>query len=156
MLNSPAYHVIYDGNCNLCVAFTQLLVEFDRGHQFSYTPMQNLDALGEWGITTEDCDLGMILIKNNDPTLRWQGSEAAEEIARLLPIGDVFVEMYRAIPGMKTLGDRLYEQVRNNRYVWFGSRNQTYYVQSPCDDCERGENSGEMTTSATFRRKPSA
>lgn len=130
MVTSPAYHIIYDGNCNLCVTFTQLLQEFDHTGQFSYTPMQEQSVLAHWGITPQDCELGMILIKNNDPTQRWQGSDAAEEVARLLPLGDVFVEMYRAIPGVKTLGDRLYSQVRDNRYVWFGARSKTYYANA--------------------------
>lgn len=132
MVTSPAYHIIYDGNCNLCVTFVQLLEEFDRVGQFSYTPMQEQVVLSHWGITPQDCELGMILIKNHDPRQRWQGSDAAEEVARLLPLGSAFVEMYRAIPGMKTLGDRLYSKVRDNRYVWFGGRTQTYRVTG-CD-----------------------
>jgi len=35
------YHVIYDGNCNLCVNLVQLLESFDQGKSFVYTPMQN-------------------------------------------------------------------------------------------------------------------
>jgi predicted DCC family thiol-disulfide oxidoreductase YuxK len=32
------YQVIYDGNCNLCVTFTQLLERFDQGKLFDYIP----------------------------------------------------------------------------------------------------------------------
>ena len=35
-----SYYVIYDGNCNLCVTFTQLLETFDQGQRFQYIPMQ--------------------------------------------------------------------------------------------------------------------
>jgi predicted DCC family thiol-disulfide oxidoreductase YuxK len=66
--------------------------------------------------------MGMILIDGNTPERRWQGSDAAEEIGRILPGGEVFVAAYRAMPGMKWMGDRVYEQVRDNRYTLFGKR----------------------------------
>lgn len=125
------YHVVYDGNCNLCVTFTKLLAQFDRGQLFDYIPMQDIATLEQFGITEQDCYLGMILINANQPEKRWQGSNAAEEIARLLPLGDAFVAAYRNIPGMKWLGDKTYEQVRDNRYSWFGQTENTYYSDYP-------------------------
>lgn len=116
------YHVIFDGKCNLCTNFAQLLQQFDRGNLFAYIPMQDGTTLAQWDITPQDCTAGMILIDAQQPTRRWQGSAAAEEIARLLPLGSPFVNAYRAIPGLKWLGDRSYEQIRDNRYQWFGVR----------------------------------
>ena len=108
------YYVIYDGNCNLCVTFTQLLEQFDQGKIFSYIPMQNESVLAQFHITSQDCKMGMILIDANQPNRRWQGSDAAEEIANLLPLGKAFIAAYRALPGMKNLGDKAYEQIRDN------------------------------------------
>ena len=125
------YHVIYDGNCNLCTTFTQILEKFDRGQLFDYLPMQDENALQQFGITSEDCQMGMILIDAQNKERRWQGSEAAEEIARILPMGAGFVEAYRGIPGMKWIGDRAYEQMRDNRYQWFGKRDSTYHSAYP-------------------------
>ncbi|MGD2181667.1 thiol-disulfide oxidoreductase DCC family protein [Lusitaniella coriacea] len=122
------YRVIYDGNCNLCVTFTQLLQQFDGGKQFVYIPMQDSETLQQWGITPQDCEMGMILLNNQTPPKKWQGSDAAEEIARLLPMGQLFIDTYRAIPGMKWMGDRAYEQIRDNRYNWFGRRFSTYHA----------------------------
>ena len=116
------YQVVYDNKCNLCSTFARVLKQFDREQIFSYIPMQDESALARYGITTKDCEAGMILIDTDKPE-RWQGSEAAEEIARLLPLGEAFIAAYRAIPGMKWLGDRSYEQIRDNRYEWFGERN---------------------------------
>lgn len=45
----------------------------------------------------------------------------------LLPNGQLFINTYRAIPGLKWLGDNSYLQIRDNRYKWFGSREKTYY-----------------------------
>ncbi|MDJ0680385.1 MAG: DCC1-like thiol-disulfide oxidoreductase family protein [Xenococcaceae cyanobacterium MO_167.B52] len=125
------YHVIYDGNCNLCVTFTQLLEKFDQGNIFSYIPMQNESVLAEFGITSEDCNMGMILIDGNQTDRRWQGSNAAEEIANLLPLGNIFITAYRALPGIKDIGDQAYEQIRDNRYNWFGKRENTYNSAYP-------------------------
>ena len=116
------YQVVYDAKCNLCSNFTQLLKQYDRGKIFDYIPMQDESTLAGYGIMPTDCEAGMILIDREQPERRWQGSEAAEEIARLLPLGEMFVAAYRAIPGMKWLGDRSYEQIRDHRYEWFGEK----------------------------------
>jgi predicted DCC family thiol-disulfide oxidoreductase YuxK len=125
------YHVIYDGNCNLCVTLVQLLENLDKGQLFDYIPMQDEEALTAFGVTSQDCEMGMILIDATSPKRRWQGSDAAEEIGRLLPAGDVFVSAYRAIPGVKWMGDRIYEQVRDNRYSLFGKRSSIYKSAYP-------------------------
>lgn len=80
--------------------------------------------------------MGMILIDANNPARRWQGSDAAEEIANLLPMGEGAIAFYRSLPGVKWLGDRAYEQIRDNRYPWFGKRSSTYRSNYPfgCSD----------------------
>jgi predicted DCC family thiol-disulfide oxidoreductase YuxK len=133
------YHVIYDGNCHLCVTFTQLLETFDRGYLFDYTPMQDEVTLRRFGLNADVCKMGMILLDGNNLELRWQGSDAAEEIVRLLPMGEVFIAAYRALPGAKWFGDRTYEQVRDNRYEWFGKRDSTYHSTYPIGCSVDGE-----------------
>ncbi|MBF2017470.1 MAG: DUF393 domain-containing protein [Rivularia sp. T60_A2020_040] len=127
------YQVIYDGNCNLCVTLVQILENLDRGKIFNYIPMQDEQALQKWNITSTDCELGMILIDQDAPETRWQGSAAAEEIGRLLPGGSVFVDAYRTLPGLKWTGDRFYEQIRDHRYTIFGKRDRTY-KSTYCND----------------------
>ena len=127
------YFVIYDGNCNLCVTLVQLLETLDRGERFEYIPMQAEDVLSGYEITPQGCELGMILMDPQSPERRWQGSEAAEEIGRLLPTGEVFVWVYRILPGLKWVGDRFYEQIRDRRYDWFGRRSSTYISLYPAN-----------------------
>ncbi|ARV60805.1 thiol-disulfide oxidoreductase [Nostocales cyanobacterium HT-58-2] len=129
-----SYLVIYDGNCNLCVTLVQMLETLDQGQLFRYVPMQDEPTLEQWGITSQDCELGMILIDADAPERRFQGSAAAEEIGRLLPLGSVFVDAYRALPGIKWTGDRFYEQIRDNRYTLFGKRSNTYKSVYCVDD----------------------
>jgi predicted DCC family thiol-disulfide oxidoreductase YuxK len=120
------YAVIYDGLCNLCVNLVKTLEQIDGGNRFSYVPMQDSNRLSQWQITVGDCEMGMILIDLQVPAKRWQGSAAAEEIAKLLPLGGLAVGFYQNIPGLKFLGDRTYIQVRDNRYQLFGQRDQIY------------------------------
>lgn len=126
-----SYYVIYDGNCNLCVSLVQVLESLDKGDLFRYSPMQDLATLSQFNITSQDCEMGMILIDADAPERRWQGSDAAEEIGRLLPVGNGFVAAYRALPGVKWVGDRIYEQMRDNRYTIFGKRAATYHTAYP-------------------------
>jgi len=134
-----SYYVIYDGNCNLCVTLVKVLENLDQGNLFTYLPMQDEQTLSKLGITAADCELGMILVDAEAPNRRWQGSEAAEEIGNLLPLGSLFVSAYRALPGVKWSGDRIYEQVRDNRYALFGKRDETYLPHYPAcvsDECK--------------------
>ncbi|MGB3291562.1 MAG: DCC1-like thiol-disulfide oxidoreductase family protein [Phormidesmis sp.] len=132
------YAVIYDGKCNLCVTLVQLLEKLDQGQRFSYIPMQDQARLDRFDVTAADCEMGMLLIEletAGDAGRRWQGSDAAEEIGRLLPMGEVFVQAYRAMPGVKSSGDRTYEFIRDNRYSLFGKRDATYHPNYPlCTD----------------------
>ncbi|MEM9003043.1 MAG: DCC1-like thiol-disulfide oxidoreductase family protein [Cyanobacteria bacterium P01_F01_bin.86] len=131
------YAVIYDGNCNLCVTLVRFLEQFDQGQQFVYVPMQDEATLTQWGITSQDCEQGMILLDQAHPDRRWQGSDAAEEIGRLLPAGNTFVQMYRALPGIKSAGDRVYAFIRDNRYSLFGKRDRIY--ESSYSACENDQ-----------------
>ena len=126
-----SYTVIYDGNCNLCTTLVQLLEKLDGGERFRYVPMQDEGVLQGYNVTPKSCELGMILIDETDGDRRWQGSDAAEEIGKLLPGGEIFVNAYRSLPGMKSTGDRVYEAVRDNRYDWFGQRDRTYRSPHP-------------------------
>ncbi|TAE57079.1 MAG: DUF393 domain-containing protein [Nostocales cyanobacterium] len=128
------YYIIYDGECNLCVNAVRLLESLDQGKIFSYVPMQDTKTLTKWGITAQDCEQGMILTDENF-SQRWQGSDAIEEVGRLLPTTG-FVDIYRSLPGMKWLGDRFYEQIRDHRYSLFGKRElyqSVYCVDGACN-----------------------
>jgi predicted DCC family thiol-disulfide oxidoreductase YuxK len=125
------YYVIYDGDCNLCVSLVQILEQLDRGKKFIYTPMQDKATLTQLKITPSDCEKGMILINASKPQKRWQGSDAAEEIGKLLPTGNLFVDFYRGLPGIKNIGDNFYAFIRDNRYSLFGKRKHTYQSDYP-------------------------
>ena len=146
------YAVIYDGNCNLCVTLVKFLEQIadskgsEGSARFGYVPMQDEVALKRLGVSAEDCEMGMLLIEltaaGEATDRRWQGSDAAEEIGRLLPMGGAFVQAYRSMPGAKAAGDRTYTFVRDNRYQLFGKRDRTYRSQQPIiwPDCDQPQN----------------
>lgn len=128
------HYIIYDGQCNLCVNAVRFLENIDKGKLFNYVPMQDEKTLTQWGITSQQCQQGMILI-NHDFSQMWQGSNAIEEIGKLLPT-NTFVDIYRGLPGMKWLGDKFYEQIRDNRYTLFGkcdTYKSIYCVDGSCN-----------------------
>lgn len=129
------YCVIYDGHCNLCVNLVRVLEAVDQGQRFQYVPMQDEAALTPFGLTPADGEAGMILIDLAQPTRRWQGSEAAEEIGRQMPLLQGLVPAYRALPGAKPTGDRVYAYIRDHRYQLFGQRADRYQPAYPhrCD-----------------------
>lgn len=128
------YYVVYDGCCNLCTTLVQRLEHIDQGRTFQYVPMQDEARLYTWGISPDQCEQGMILLQADDPGQRWQGSAAAEEIGRLLPAVQPLVDIYRQLPGLKWMGDRAYEVIRDHRYTLFGRRAQVYQPAYPiCD-----------------------
>ena len=122
---TPPYLLIYDGDCNLCSNLVAALAALDRRQRFCYAPMQDQATRDRYGISVADCELGMLAIDRARPERRWQGSNAAEFISEQLPLGAPIVATYRALPGLKPLGDRVYEQVRDHRHAWFGRRDQT-------------------------------
>lgn len=129
------YCVIYDGHCNLCVNLVRVLEAVDQGQRFQYVPMQDEAALTPFGLTPADGEAGMILIDLAQPTRRWQGSEAAEEIGRQMPLLQGLVAAYRALPGAKPTGDRVYAYIRDHRYQLFGQRADRYQPAYPhCRD----------------------
>ena len=132
------YYVIYDGNCNLCVNLVKFLENLDQGKIFSYAPMQDTETLSSLDLTIDDCQKGMILVSTYQPQQKWQGSDAAEEIGKLLPTGELFINFYRALPGLKTMGDNFYSYIRDNRYDLFGQRDRTYVSSYPIE-CETNQ-----------------
>ncbi len=123
--------IVYDGHCNLCVSLVQVLERLEQGQLFRYVPMQDIETLAQWQITPQDCEAGMIVLEADAPVHRWQGSAAAEKIATLLPAGAALIAAYRSLPGLKWLGDRTYEQVRDHRYQWFGQYPELYQSAYP-------------------------
>ncbi len=142
------YLVIYDGNCNLCSTLVQQLERWEKGQLFRYAPMQDQEALRRYSLSSKDCDRGMIVIDLQNPNERWQGADAAEKIALLLPAARPFIQLYLSIPGLKAFGDAAYGQIRDHRYDWFGKRSKTYWSSMAADTSVDPEELSAIATAA--------
>ncbi len=122
--------IIYDGNCNLCTTFVQLLENTDRGKTFVFLPMQQTETLAQLGIHPAEMEKGVMLLEGGN---KYQGMVAIERIGELLSGFQQLVQLYNQIPGVKPLGKAGYEWVKDHRYQLFGQR-QTYQSVYPfCD-----------------------
>ena len=66
------YKVIYDGNCHLCVTLVQLLENLDRGQNFEYISMQDLEELNRFGITVGDCEMAAPEEGHERQVVKWR------------------------------------------------------------------------------------
>ncbi|MDY7023399.1 MAG: DCC1-like thiol-disulfide oxidoreductase family protein [Cyanobacteriota bacterium] len=109
-----SYYLIHDPNCPTCGPFIQLLQSYDRGQLFTCISLENQERLAEFGLTLEECkQKGLILINTNNLSQRWYGSEAIEEVVNVLPMGQLLIATYRAMPGAKPIGDRVYVTLKD-------------------------------------------
>lgn len=113
--------LIFDGVCNLCEWLVIFVVKRDRRGRFKFVAAQSelgrllqqqseVDAIGN---TT------MILLKNGKVFTK---SDAAIEIAKDLDGLWRLLAAFGVIP--KALRDLIYGWIGNNRYKWFGYKNQ--------------------------------
>lgn len=109
-----SYYLIHDPNCPTCGPFIQLLQSLDGGKLFTCISLENSERLRDFELTVEECkQKGLILISADEPFKRWYGSEAIEEIINVLPMGYLLIATYRAMPGAKPIGDRVYVTLKN-------------------------------------------
>ena len=111
--------IIFDGVCNLCNASVQFIINRDKKRVFKFLPLQS-ERTGEifkqFNIDFENLDT-IILIKNKKVFVR---SDAALEIANALDYPWKIFYFLIFIP--KFIRDRIYNIIANNRYDWFGKR----------------------------------
>lgn len=113
--------VLFDGVCNLCNGFVQFIVPRDSDRQFHFASLQSdvgQELLEEHGLPTDELK-SMVLIKGDDCYVK---SEAAIRIAAQLGGVYALLSPFRFVP--RSIRDRVYEFVANNRYRWFGKKDQ--------------------------------
>ena len=109
-----SYYLIHDPNCPTCGPFIQLLQSLDRGRLFICISLEDSERLRDFQLTAEDAkQKGLILIDADETFRRWYGSEAIEEIITVFPMGYLLISTYRAMPGAKPIGDRVYVTLKD-------------------------------------------
>ncbi|RIJ48209.1 DUF393 domain-containing protein [Maribellus luteus] len=118
--------ILFDGVCNLCNYSVDFVLKRDRQKQFYYVSLQSEEGkkLVEHYRISLDTD-SVILIRN---TKVFTESEAAIEIARMLPVPWKWLSILRFLP--RGWRDGLYRWVARNRYRWFGKRENCRIIQN--------------------------
>jgi predicted DCC family thiol-disulfide oxidoreductase YuxK len=123
--------IIFDGVCNLCEYSIQCIVKNDRQGKFKF-----LSAQSEKGKNFQEaCGVDtlqhgtVILLKNDQVFVK---SDAVLEIAKDLDGLWRFLHVLKYIP--KPLRDFLYSTISNNRYRWFGQKNECLLPDSSIKD----------------------
>jgi predicted DCC family thiol-disulfide oxidoreductase YuxK len=113
--------LIFDGVCNLCEWLVIFIVKRDKEAKFRFVPAQS--ELGQQIQQRNGVDAvrnsTMILLKDGQIFTR---SDAAIEIAKDLDSPWTLLRVLAIFP--KSLRDSVYTWIGNNRYKWFGFKNQ--------------------------------
>ncbi|MCQ4333294.1 thiol-disulfide oxidoreductase DCC family protein [Natronomonas sp. F2-12] len=113
--------VLFDGVCNLCVGSLPWLLRMDRQDRLRFGTLQSEAAselLRQSGLSG-DYDESMVVIEGDRA---YTESDAVVRIAWLLGFPWALGSVASIVP--KTIRDRAYRFLANNRYDWFGKRGQ--------------------------------
>lgn len=113
--------VYFDGVCNLCNGAVNFLIDHDRNKKLKFASLQSEageEVLRRFGLPLGEYD-SFILLKNGQ---LFQKSDAVLEVVRLLGSGWSLLYGFKIIPPF--FRDWIYTQVAQNRYRWFGKRNE--------------------------------
>lgn len=121
--------VLFDGVCNLCSGSVKFIIKRDPKGIFKFSPLQSQfgqQTLQDLGLPSDNLQT-FILIDGGNYYLR---SDAALKVARRL--SGVWPLLYVFIIVPRTLRDWVYGFVAQNRYKWFGKKEECM-IPSPED-----------------------
>jgi predicted DCC family thiol-disulfide oxidoreductase YuxK len=120
--------IFFDGECNLCNGFVNLLLDIDRHQLFKFAPLQGETAARLLPPLSSDRSQWSIFYLEGDNL--YSQSDAAIEIAQSLGGFWSLLTIGRLVP--PTIRDRAYRSIASNRYLWFG-RLDTCRLPNPAD-----------------------
>lgn len=124
-LSNPV--VLFDGVCNLCSSVVKFTISRDPDGIFRFASLQSEAArffLNKFGLSTEDFD-SFVLIERDKHFLR---STAVLRLCKRLK--GLWPLLYLLIIIPRPLRDFVYNIVAENRYKWFGKKEECF-VPSP-------------------------
>lgn len=110
--------VLFDGVCNLCNGTVDFILKRDRKKQFRFVALQSEtgEIIRKKFSIPEEID-SVVLIHEGEV---FYESEAALEIARLLPAPWKWAEVFKVLP--RLWRNAVYKWIARNRYRWFGKK----------------------------------
>ena len=113
--------VLFDGVCNLCNGLVAFLISRDPDGRLQFAALQSdagQELLARHGLPTEGFD-SFVLVEGEQ---MYTKSNAAIRVAELLGWPYRLARVARLLPG--GLRDSIYDTVADNRYGWFGRKDQ--------------------------------
>jgi predicted DCC family thiol-disulfide oxidoreductase YuxK len=144
-MSSEKLYVVYDGQCNLCLASVAKLKELPTHAALQFVQIQQIGLEGDSPLIVPG------LHQVNREAL-YDKMHVADEQGRLFAGADGVIRILRTVkglrwlsafyklPGMKRLADWMYRYIANRRYDWFGSTGQSCSINGCVRSPDRGEN----------------
>ena len=105
--------IVYDGECNFCIAQIERIRQMDSKNQFEYLPRQDPSADKRFPVLQSiDFNTGMRLIM--PAGTNYAGADAIYQIARRLPGINIIAWLY-CVPGINQIAKAVYAWVAKNR-----------------------------------------
>jgi len=123
--------VLFDGVCNLCNGLVSYLIARDSDGRLQFAALQSdagQELLTRHGLPTEGFD-SFVLVEGDQ---LYTKSDAAIRVAELLGWPYRAARVGRLIPG--GLRDSVYDVVADNRYDWFGRKDQCMIPEDDVSD----------------------
>ncbi|MBB4119168.1 putative DCC family thiol-disulfide oxidoreductase YuxK [Mesonia hippocampi] len=114
--------ILFDGVCNLCNSFVNLVIRQDKKDRFRFASLQSeigRELIEERNLDPDKLD-SIILI--NPGVAYYLKSTAALQIAKHLSGGYKLLSYFSFLP--ENFRDFIYTYVANNRYKWYGKKEQ--------------------------------
>ena len=118
--SEPNFVIYFDGVCNLCNRFVNLLIRIDHRRCLRYTPLQGETARlrGLHHFAAEDPT--SIVVVDGPSEVLTESDAVLQIFSRLGGIWSAFLLPARLIP--KSFRDKIYRVIAQNRYGLFGRR----------------------------------
>ncbi|MCD4729705.1 MAG: DCC1-like thiol-disulfide oxidoreductase family protein [Bacteroidales bacterium] len=118
--------ILYDGYCNLCNFTLKFILRQDKKRVFKYYPIQSKEAINLLfnRIAYDNIQDSVILLERGQIYLK---SEAFFKILPYLGRGYNLLLVFKILP--KKFADIIYDWIADNRYRWFGKRDQCNILQ---------------------------
>lgn len=113
--------ILFDGVCNYCNSVVNFIIRHDKKNIFRFAALQSDAAkklLEPFGFSTQNLDT-FLLIHNG---CLYSKSTAALRLYNQLPWYWKWTQIFWIVP--KFLRDAVYSIFANNRYKWFGKKEQ--------------------------------
>ncbi len=125
----PNKIIFFDGVCNLCNRLVIFIIKRDRSRIFKFASLQSAKA-EEMRIIQKDKTLNTIIFFSENKL--YQKSSAVLHICKLLPFPWPLLFGFIIVP--RFIRDSVYNFVADNRYKWFGKKDQCMVPSENIED----------------------